>query len=273
MLVLAQAMETERQWMATAAVVVSAILVYWLIGLAGRRYVDRMTQKGADRRARAETLWTLMRRVLLIVVGFTALLFVFSVWGWDLAPFVAVGTVLAAAIGFGAQDVVKDFLTGFFMLMEDQFQIGDTITIADTTGTVEDIQLRVTVLRDMEGNAHYVPNGQITVTSNYTSKYARPVLDVGIAYEADIDRALEVFIDELERLADDETFGALITERPELMGVNELANSSVVIRARITTLADSRWVVKREALRRIKKRFDAEGISIPFPQVTINRKA
>ena len=263
---------TQGRLIATGVVIVVSMVVYWMAGIAGRRYVRRMTTKGRDRGARAETLWTVLRRVVLLAIGLSALLFIFSIWGWGVAPFLAVGTVLAAAIGFGAQDVVKDFLVGFFMLMEDQYHVGDTVTIAATTGTVEDIQLRVTVLRDLEGNVHYVPNGQITVTSNFTSQYAQPVIDVGIAYEADVDRAMEVLKDELDKLAQDETFGPLITQPPEVLGVTELGQSAVVIRARLTTVADSRWTVRREGLRRIKNRFGAEGISIPFPQVTINQK-
>ena len=263
---------TQDALIATAVVVAVAILVYWVAGFLGRRFVARATDKGQERGSRATTLWTVLRRVLLVAVLFLTVLFVFSVWGWSLAPFIGLGTVFAAAIGFGAQDLVKDFLSGFFILMEDQFQIGDVVTIADTTGTVEDIQLRVTVLRDMEGNAHFVPNGQITVTSNFTSKFAQPVIDVGIAYESDVDLALEVFGDELRRLAHDPEFGPMITEEPEVLGVNELRDSAVILRGRFTTLADARWQVRREALRRVKKRFEAEGISIPYPQVTINRK-
>lgn len=263
---------TQDRLIATAVIVVIAFAVYWAAAISGRRYVRRMSAKGGDRGARASTLWTVLRRLVLLVVFITALLFVFSVWGWGLAPFLGIGTVLAAAVGFGAQDLVKDFLSGFFILMEDQFQMGDTVTIAGTTGTVEDIQLRVTVLRDLEGNVHFVPNGKITVTSNFTSRFAQPVLDVGVAYETDVDHALIVLRDELEELARDPEFGLLITADPEVLGVTELGDSSVVLRARLTTVADSRWTIRREALRRIKNRFDAEGISIPFPQVTINQK-
>ncbi|HEX6220727.1 MAG TPA: mechanosensitive ion channel family protein [Acidimicrobiia bacterium] len=252
-------------------------LIYWAATIAGSKYVNRMHRKGHESGARADTLWLVLRRVILLVIAFLAILFVFLVWGWSITPFLGVGTVLAAAIGFGAQDVVKDFLSGFFVLMEDQFHVGDVITVAGvngtvTTGTVEDIQLRVTVLRDLEGNAHYIPNGQIAVVSNFTSKYAQPVLDIGVAYETDLDHALEVMRDELENLAADPAYRDLINGDPEILGVNELGDSSVVLRGRLTTVAEERWTIRREALRRIKKRFDAEGITIPFPQITINQK-
>lgn len=262
----------QSRLIATGVIIGVGILVYWLAASSGRRYVRRMSERGHARAARAQTLWTVLRRVILIVVLVTVVLFILTTWGISLAPFLGVGAVFAAALGFGAQDLVKDFLAGFFILVEDQFHVGDVVTIADTTGVVEDIQLRVTLLRDLEGNQHYVPNGQITVTSNFTSIYAQPVIDIGIAYEADIDRAIEVLQDELEKLASDSEFSHLVTEPPEVLGVNELADSAVVLRARLTTTANERWVVRREALKRIKKRFEAEGISIPFPQITVNRK-
>lgn len=263
---------------ATALIVVLSAIAYWVVNAAGRRYVRRGETKGPEAAARAATLWTVLRRLVLVVVVFIAVLFVFLAWGWSIAPFLGVGTVLAAAIGFGAQDVVKDFLSGFFILMEDQFHVGDVITLEGstgtvTTGTVEDIQLRVTRLRDLEGNEHFVPNGQIVVTSNFTSKYAQPLLDVGVAYETDVDHALEVLGDEMKKLASDPEYSELISEEPEVLGVVELGDSSIKLRARLTTVADQRWAVQREAMKRIKKRFDAEGINIPFPQVTINRKS
>jgi moderate conductance mechanosensitive channel len=262
----------QNSLIATGVIVGIGIVVYWLAAVAGRRYVRRMSNRGHERAARAETLWTVLRRVILILVLVTVVLFVLSAWKISLAPFIGVGAVFAAALGFGAQDLVKDFLAGFFILVEDQFHVGDVVTIADTTGVVEDIQLRVTLLRDLEGNQHYVPNGQITVTTNLTSIYAQPVIDIGIAYESDVDQAIEVLQDELEKLASDPEFSDFVTEPPMVLGVNELADSAVVLRARLTTTADERWAVRREALKRIKRRFDAEGISIPFPQITLNRK-
>ncbi|HUF14574.1 MAG TPA: mechanosensitive ion channel family protein [Acidimicrobiia bacterium] len=271
-LLFAQERTIGEDLVGTAIVVGVGIVVYWIALVLGRRYVNRMTMKGGERGARAATLWTVLRRVVLVAVLFTVVLFVFILWDWSITPFLGVGTVIAAAVGFGAQDLVKDFLAGFFILMEDQFHVGDTVTIAGVTGTVEDIQLRVTLLRDLEGNQHFVPNGQITVTSNFTSRFAQPVIDIGVAYETDIDRALDIFKDELETLATDPGFERLVIGAPEILGVNELGESAVILRGRLTTIADERWVVRREALRRIKKRFDAEGISIPFPQITLNKK-
>ena len=263
---------TQGRLIITAVIVLSAFLLYGVSRRVGRQIVDRLGQHGREAAERYETLWSVIRKLMAFVIGVLAVLFLFIVWEIPITPFLAMGTVLAAAIGFGAQDVVRDFLAGFFILAEDQFHLGDTVTIAGTTGTVEDIQLRVTVLRDVEGNVHYVPNGQITVTSNFTSKFAQPIIDVGIAYEADVDKALEVFLDELKQIAIDEDFSQWVIGDPEVLGVNRLDDSAVVLRGRLTTTADKRWILKREALRRIKIRFDAEGISIPFPQLTLNQK-
>lgn len=255
----------------SAVIVAAAALTGWLLFRVGSRWVSRSEERGMEMAARTATLWLMIRRLLLIVLGVLVVLVLFGVWGFSLAPFLAVGTVLGAAIGFGAQDLVKDLIAGFFILAEDQFRIGDTVLIADTDGTVEDIQLRVTVLRDLEGNVHYVPNGQIKVSSNFTSEFAQPVIDIPVSYDTDVDRALDVMRDELETLTRDPAWAEMIRGAVEILGVTELGESGVVLRGRLTTLAPMRWNVRREALRRMKNRFDAEGISIPFPQLMVHR--
>jgi len=262
---------TTDSWIATAVVVGVSIVLYVALMKIGGRFVLRLEQRSPGSASRVATLWVMVRRGLQVALLVLALLMILDVWGLSLAPFLAIGTVIGAAIGFGAQDVVRDVLAGFFILAEDQYHIGDSVSIADTEGTVEDIQFRVTVLRDLEGNVHYVPNGQITVTSNFTSLYAQPVVDVRIAYDSDVDRAMAVMLDELNILAADPDWVTRITADPEMLGVQELADAAVLIRARLTTIADERWSVRREALRRVKKRFDAEGIGNPLPQLNLRQ--
>lgn len=257
----------------TGVVIILAVAGYYIAKRFGRRVVLSVEGRGSEAAERAKTLWIMIRRLMLIAVVVITALMILQVWGIGLAPFLAVGTVLAAAIGFGAQDLVKDFIAGFFILIEDQFRVGDVVTIAGANGVVEDIQLRVTVLRDLEGNVHYVPNGEITVASNLTSIYAQPVIDVGVSYDTDLDHALEVLGDELAKLASDPEFSSMIRDEIEVLGVNSLDESSITLRARLTTLANERWTVRREALKRVKNRFDAEGIVIPFPQLTIHQKS
>ncbi len=262
---------TMERLVMTGVAVAGAVVLYLVAIRLGSRFVSRISQSGHDAAMRAATLWAILRRLGLVVVAVVAILVLLDVWGFGLGPFVAVGGAIGIALGFGAQDLVKDVIAGFFILAEDQFHIGDVITISGISGTVEDIQLRATVLRDVEGVVHYIPNGQITVTSNLTSTFAQPVVEVGVAYKEDVDRAMSVIADEMSSFASDPEWTERINGEPEMVGVTELADSAVIIRARLHTPAADRWTVKREALRRIKKRLDAEGIEIPFPHLTVYR--
>ncbi len=248
-----------------------ALGLFWLAARFGARFVGRMEARDRTSGSRANTLWMVLRRLINVILVTTAALILFDVWGVSLTPFLAVGTVFAAALGFGAQTFVRDVIAGFFILAENQYHVGDTVTIADTTGTVADVQLRVTVLRDFEGNVHYVPNGQIEVTSNFTSQYAQPVIDMSVSYDTDLERAMAVIADEMTLMAADPDWADRIQGEPEVLGVQRLDDSAVILRARLTTVAPERWSVKREAMLRLKKRFDSEGITIPFPQLTIHR--
>lgn len=255
----------------TAVILVAAIVGYWVIRRIGRRVVRDMEKRGPDTGERASTLWIMLRRVALALIVITTALLILQAWGIGLGPFLAIGTVVGAAVGFGAQDLIKDFIGGFFILVEDQFRVGDVVEIAGATGVVEDIQLRSTVMRDLEGNVYHVPNGQVIVSKNYTSVFAQPVIDVGVAYDTDVDFALDVMRDELSQLALDPEFSDRISGEIEVFGVDSLGDSSITLRMRMTTSADDRWAIRREALKRIKRRFDAEGITIPFPQITVHR--
>jgi small conductance mechanosensitive channel len=250
-------------WVATGIVVSSGVVLYLILAAAGARFVQRISTRTPDSAARVATLWATVRRLALVLICILVVLFVVDVWGLNMAPFLAVGAALAAGLGFGAQNLVRDLIAGFFILAEDQYRIGDTITIAATTGKVEDIQFRVTVLRDGEGNVHFVPNGQIIVTTNRTSLYASPSIDVRVDYKSDVDKAMDVMLDELTILSADDGWSDRITKAPEMLGVQDLVGSTgVLIRARLTTGAEHRWSVQREALRRVRNRLSAEGIEM-----------
>lgn len=253
----------------TGAVIGALWIGYVLIERFGRRFVVRVASLGNEDTARAETLWSMLRRLLIIGLVATLLLMLLATWGVSIAPLLAVGSAVGVALGFGAQSLVKDVIAGFFILAEDQYRIGDVVRIAGVAGVVEDIRPRVTVLRDLDGNVHYVPNGSIEVASNLTQVYAQVVIDVGVAYKEDVDDALAVLDDELKRMAAEPEWAEVIIEQPQVLGVDQLADSAVVLRGLVKVTAGDRWRVKREALRRIKKRFDAEGIEIPFPHLTI----
>ncbi|MCB1245823.1 MAG: mechanosensitive ion channel family protein, partial [Acidimicrobiia bacterium] len=194
---------------------------------------------------------------------------VLAIWGVPTTAFIAVGSTIGVAVGFGAQDVVRDVIAGLLILIEDQYSIGDVVRVADVEGTVEGIKLRTTVLRDLNGNRHFVPNGQIKVASNMTSEFSRLVVDVPVSYETDLDRAIEVIIDEATAMAYSDEWEEHFLEPPTMLGVNRLADSSVEIRVLMTLASESRWLVKREFLKRIKTRLDTERIVIPYNRLRV----
>lgn len=238
------------------------MLLYLILITIGARFVERIGIKAPGSSARIATLWVVVRRVLLVVTIVVGLLMILDIWQLSMAPFLALGAAVGAAVGFGAQNLIRDLIAGFFILAEDQYRIGDNVTIAATNGRVEDIQFRVTVLRDLEGNVHYVPNGQIVVASNFTSLYAQPVIDLRVGNPADVDRSMEVMLDELMSLAADPAWSEKINKEPEILGVQDLVGTGVLIQARLTTVADQRWSVRRESLRRLSNRFAMEGIEL-----------
>ncbi len=264
----------QTQLAQTGVVLIGTVIVWWIFVRVMNRAVDRMARgddiEAAERRQRTQTLWKAGRRVAAILFATIWLLTVMNIWDIPITAFVAIGSAIGVAIGFGAQSAVKDIIAGFFILAEDQYGIGDVVQIAGATGTVIDMPLRVTVLRDLDGNAHYVPNGEIAVASNFTQSFAQVVIDIGIAYNESVDRALEVFGDELRRFATDSDWLDFVLEDPVVLGVQELGESSVTIRGYLKVAPDKRWLVRRELFRRIKNRFDADSIEIPFPQRTIH---
>lgn len=190
--------------------------------------------------------------------------------------FIAIGPLLAGvgvaglAVSFGAQSLVKDVISGFFILLENQFAVGDVVAVNDIGGKVERMTLRVVMLRDLEGVLHIIPNGSITVVSNRTRGFSRSVLDIGVAYEEKIDHVLDVLRTLAQEYHKDPAWRDAFLEPPEVLGVQALADSSVNVRVLLTTRPGRQWEVGREFRRRVKNRLDAEGISIPFPQRTLH---
>lgn len=261
----------------TVVVIGLAIVVWLLFSRLGHRYVDSLASRTHDggpnaaveRAQRVNTLWRVIRSLFAATVVVIVVLTIMSIWGIPIGPLVAVGTVVGVALGFGAQNVVSDFIAGFLIVAEDQFSIGDVVTIADVTGTVQEIQFRVTVLRDLEGRVHYVPNGKIGVATNYTQEFSQVIVDVSVAYKEDVDHVMDVLQSELEDFAASPEWAEQMLKAPVILGVNELGDYSVDIRVLFVTTPDDRWSVKREFLRRVKKRLDAESIEIPFPHLTV----
>jgi small conductance mechanosensitive channel len=246
-----------------------AWLGIWLVGAAARR-IEKSVDDGDDsvttmREKRGRTISQLLRSVGRIVIVAIAILLTINSF-INIAPILAGAGILGLAISFGAQSVVKDVISGFFILFEDQFVVGDIIEAAGKGGVVERMTLRVVVLRDLEGTMHVIPNGEIKVVSNRTRIWSRSIVDVGVPYDEDIDRALGVVRDESVQFSSDPKWSLLLDGPVEVVGVESFGDSSVVIRSLIKTQPGSQWSAGREFRRRLKLRFDREGIDIPFPQ-------
>lgn len=223
----------------------------------------------ADAARRAETLGRVIRYLIALVISALALMMVLAEVGISLAPILGAAGVVGLAIGFGAQSLVKDYFTGFFLLFEDQIRTGDVVKIADIGGLVEDITLRHVRLRDYDGNVHFVPNGLITTVTNMSRQFAQAVVDVGVAYREDVDQVFDVMRQVATELRGDADFAARILADLEIAGVERWDDSAVVLRCRFKVAPLAQWDVKREFLRRLKRAFDAAGIEIPYPHLTV----
>jgi small conductance mechanosensitive channel len=274
-LVIAQA-PPLREGLIQSAVVVAVLAVVWVIvSRIGHRLIDRLVERasteggvrGDDRAQRIRTLWLVGRMFVLILLGVALALLLLDVWGVPIGPFLAVGSVVGVAIGFGAQDLVRDIIAGLFIIGEDQYGIDDIVRIGGVSGKVESIRLRTTVLRDLDGNVHHVPNGQVTVASNLTQVFSQVVVDLGVSYETNVDHGIEVIADEASRFAADPEWEEAFLDPPEMLGVDRFDDSAIVIRVVFKVHPAYRWSARREFLRRVKNRFDAEGISIPYPHL------
>jgi len=210
---------------------------------------------------------SLLRYVMYFLVGFTVLGQLAELAETDLKGFLAGAGILGVALGFGAQNLVKDVITGFFILLENQYAVGEYISTAGFSGFVEEVGLRVTKLRDWGGEYHSIPNGQITTVTNFSRGSMRALVEVGISYEEDIDRTLDV----MKRVA--ETVRGemqdVIVEGPEVLGVVNFGPSEVIIRTIAKTKPLEQWKVERELRKRFKEAFDREGIEIPYPRRVI----
>ncbi len=218
---------------------------------------------------RAATLSGIFRKTVVIAIWLLAVVMALKESGFDIGPILAGAGVLGLAVGFGAQHLVGDLFAGMFILLENQIRVNDVAVINGTGGLVEQINLRTTVLRGLDGTVHIFPNGTISTLSNMTHEYSYYVFNVGVAYKEDTDRVAEVLKQLGDEMMQDEKYKPLILAPLEVLGVDQFGDSAVVIKARFKTLPIQQWTVGREMNRRIKKRFDELGIEIPFPHRSI----
>jgi moderate conductance mechanosensitive channel len=257
--------------------IVVALLVAWisflLLGAVMRR-IERAVVRGDAGPAsmgeqRAHTLASLVRSVGVVFIVLITAFSILGVLGYDIRPLLAGAGIFGLAISFGAQSLVRDIITGLFILFENQFGVGDVIRIGDVGGIVERMTLRVTVLRDVHGVVHVIPNGEIKRVSNMTRSWSRAVLEIAVAYKENVDRVIAVMKEVGSEMWEDPDWKPLLVEELTVPGIESFGDSSVNIRIMAKTVPLKQWDVSRELRRRIKNRFDQEGIEIPFPHRTL----
>ena len=225
-----------------------------------------------DEKLREDTLISTISAGARVVIWILTGMLLLSEFGVDIAPLIAGAGIAGLALGFGAQSMVKDFLAGIFVLVENQYRVGDVVKInQDVTGTVEQVTLRTTVLRDLDGMVHHIPNGVIKIATNMTMDYSNINLDIGVGYDTDIDTLETVINDIGEAMAKDEEWGEKIKEPPRFKRVNDFGDSAIEIKIVGRTEPSQQWAVTGELRKRIKKSFDKAGIEIPFPQRVIHK--
>jgi small conductance mechanosensitive channel len=222
-----------------------------------------------EQQKRVETLIRLLRQAIFIVVWVVTGLVVLREFGVDIAPILASAGIVGLAVGFGAQNLVRDVISGFFMILENQVRLGDVAIVNGTGGLVEKVNFRTIVLRDLSGTVHVFPNGTINTLANLTSEWSAYVFDIGVAYKEDVDKVMALMRQVGKELREDPSIGPFMVDDVEIFGVDNFADSAVVIKGRLKTKPIKQWDVGREYRRRLKYRFDAEGIEIPFPHRSI----
>jgi small-conductance mechanosensitive channel len=264
----------------TSIRVLIILVLGWVLGIVVGKVLKklerRLIKKGEDNgepptesAKRAETLVRLIRQGVYLAIWTTIGLVILQEVGVEIGPILAGAGILGLAVGFGGQNLVRDVISGFFIILENQLRVGDVAIINGTGGLVEKVNFRTIVLRDLAGVVHVFPNGTITTLSNMTQEWSAYVFEIGVAYKENTDVVTRVLEQILGDMCTDPTQGELILEKPEIFGLDKLDDSAVVIKGRIKTKPSRQWQVGREFLRRVKLTFDEQGIEIPFPHSTV----
>ncbi len=270
-------LQESGEWIISSGLRIFLILILTLVTIkACQILMDRLFHKlfrnhkdDVEIQKRSDTLKSVSRNMLNMTIVIVAVLMVLKEIGIEIGPILAAAGVVGIAIGFGAQQLVKDIIQGFFILLDDQIRVGDVVQIADKGGLVENVNLRMITLRDLAGNVHFVRNGEINVVTNMTKEYSRYVFDIGVAYRENVDEVIKVIKLVDEDLRNDSGYKYDILEPIEILGLDQFADSAVIIKARTKTKPIRQWAVAREFNRRLKKKFDELGIEIPFPHTTL----
>ena len=269
--------ESTKVWLLNHGIPIVLILVVAFIArrilkIAVSRFEKSLEQKGivsSEQEKRAKTLSGIIATSISVIIYAIALMMIITEFGINIGPLLAGAGVAGLAIGFGAQSLVKDVISGFFLIMEDQIRVGDVANVAGIGGLVEAINLRTTRLRDLEGKVHIIPNGSIGVATNFTKDWSRALVEIGVAYKENVDNVIGILKEVGEELRKDPAFKEVILEPMTVLGLDSFGDSSINIRIYFKTLPIKQWEVAREFRKRVKKAFDEKGIEIPFPHRTI----
>jgi small conductance mechanosensitive channel len=268
--------EIIREWFLASGLRIVLIIILALIAVRIASWLSskllvafKDMEHEAEVQKRANTLSSLIRYALKITILIIALVMILGELGVEIGPVLAAAGIVGLAIGFGAQQLVQDVISGFFILLEDQIRVGDVVQISGKGGLVEKINLRMVVLRDLAGNVHYIRNGHIDIVTNMTKEYSMYVFDIGVAYREDVDEVINIIKEIDEGLRNDPEFKDDILAPMEVLGLDQFADSAIIIKARTKTKPIKQWRVAREFNRRLKKTFDERDIEIPFPHMTL----
>lgn len=273
-----QYLEMVGQWAVTTGFRVLVVLVLLTLAMRAADLIvervfnvvfQRVPRRDGEFQKRAQTLTGIMKAVLKVVIVGVGLMTLLGILGIEIGPVLAAAGVIGLAVGFGAQKLVEDVISGFFILLEDQIRVGDVVNIAGVGGLVEKVDLRTIVLRDLNGSVHFVRNSKIDIVTNMTKDFSFYVFDIGVAYRENVDDVIGVIRQVDEQMRKDPEFKNDILEPVEILGLDKFADSAVIIKARTKTLPIKQWAVGREFNRRLKKVFDEKGIEIPFPHLTL----
>jgi moderate conductance mechanosensitive channel len=255
--------------------IVLILIVAWVVSRIGRKFIKRIVIKGVKNgtkeaaEKRQKTLVRIFSGVLKVSIWLVATMMIVSELGINIGPILAGAGILGVAVGFGAQYVIRDFLAGLFIIIENQYRIGDVVCLDSTCGSVEDIDLRKTILRDLDGVVHHIPNGEVKKSSNLSKQFARINLDIGISYKENLEKVIEVINKVGNDLAEDPAWKDSITKPPQFLRINDFGDSAVIIKILGETKPLKQWEVAGELRKRIKIAFDKENIEIPFKQVSL----
>jgi small conductance mechanosensitive channel len=264
------------KWAVTSGLQIILIVVLSLIVVKVGKYLANKVfaaiakhRDDSEAQKHIDTLGNVVQHIITVIVLIVSSMMILKELGIDIGPIMAAAGIVGLAVGFGAQNLVQDVISGFFILLEDQVRVGDVVKTAGHSGLVEKVNLRMVVLRDLAGNVQFIRNGTIDIVTNMTKDFSRYVFDIGVAYREDVDEVIEVIKQVDEDLRSDPDFGKVILEPIDVLGLNEFADSAIVIKARTKTKPIEQWRVGREFNRRLKKKFDELNIEIPFPHRTV----